>query len=99
MALGKKTGGRVAGTPNKNHLQIVELFEELDYEPAVEAIKILKSGALEPEVAINSHLKLMKFKYAERKAVEHTGKDGEKLISLEEVIFGNPRPAPDSSEA
>lgn len=98
MALGKKTGGRVAGTPNKDNLQIVDLFDELEYEPAREVIKILKSGVLDPEVAINAHLKMMKFVHAERKAVEHSGKDGS-LITIEEVVLGTVSKPTDSSEA
>lgn len=90
MAKGKKTGGRVAGTPNKDVLPILAIFEELEYEPAVEAIKVLKSGALDPDVAINAHLKMMKFKYAERKAVDVTvddpGRDDAVKNALEALL-------------
>jgi hypothetical protein len=84
--MGTRKGGRQKGTPNKDSLAILAIFEELDYCPAVEAVKLIKSGTLEPEVAMNAHLKLMKFKFPERKAVEHK-LDDKTTKSIEETIM------------
>ena len=71
MALGKKTGGRQKGEPNKDHANLVNLFDEENYEPAREAIEAIRQ--LPPELAAPLHVKMMKFKYSERKAIEHSG--------------------------
>jgi hypothetical protein len=66
MAKGKKTGGRVAGVSrNKDTLPIREVFDKFQYDPAIEIMKLIRSGTLEPEVALNAHLKLMKYVYRE----------------------------------
>lgn len=69
--------GRAKGTPNKKTIELLEIWERLQYDPAEALGKLLPT--LEPEKQADIHLKLMPYKYPTRKAVEHTGKDGEAL--------------------
>ena len=39
---GSKSGGRKKGTPNKKSLKVLEVLDELGYDPLVEAIKMLQ---------------------------------------------------------
>lgn len=80
--------GRPKGLEDKRTSGLLEIWDELNYCPGREVIKLLKSGTLAPEVAINAHLKLMKFKFPELKAVEHSVSDEtfEKALSYEEYL-------------
>jgi hypothetical protein len=48
MALGHKTGGRVAGTPNRKTQEVAELLESLNCNPIEEMVQIAQS----PEASI-----------------------------------------------
>jgi hypothetical protein len=88
MAKGKKTGGRQVGSRNKNTLPILEVFEKFQYDPAVEAIKLLMSGKVEPEAALHAHIKLLKFKYRELTSINLQLDDEtvDKMKSYEDYI-------------
>ena len=69
-----KAGGRTKGTPNKETLDLLEIWATMDYDPA-RAINVLLP-LVSPEKHLEVHLKLMSYKYPQRKAVEHSGPDG-----------------------
>jgi hypothetical protein len=48
IALGRKTGGRTAGTPNKRTLDVIERLDELGCDPIEGMAKI----ALDPQTPI-----------------------------------------------
>lgn len=81
---GTKSGGRVAGTPNKKTTQLLELFDMHDFCPGESLLKLVRDEEKQqefiPQELANIYLKLMEFKFPRRKAVEHTGKDGEDLF-------------------
>lgn len=90
-----EASGRQKGTVNKKTQILLDIFEEADYCPAVELLKILKGEKvgekfilLEDDKIADIHLKLMEYKFPKRKAIEHTGKDGEKLFTYEEYLKG-----------
>lgn len=63
--------GRPKGSKNKRNQEAIDIFDENNFDPIREALKKLKD-VTDPELYINTCLKLAKFKYSERKAVEHT---------------------------
>lgn len=64
-----KAGGRVAGTPNKSTLVALDVFG--DFCPLGKVLEKLRTEEIDCELYINTCLKLMKFKFPERKSVEH----------------------------
>jgi len=92
-----RTAGRKKGTPNKRTQEIAEIFAAQNFNPAEgmaycfnEAIKLYKhrkerrsgygaSNAL--GVAAKIANDAAQYVYPKRKAIEHTGKDGEKLMT------------------
>ena len=46
MALGRKTGGRVAGTPNKRTVEVIERLESLGCDPIAGMAKIVPGLAI-----------------------------------------------------
>jgi len=51
MAMGRKTGGRVAGTPNRQTKKIGELLESLDCDPIQGMAEIAMSAQASRPVA------------------------------------------------
>ena len=68
----KKTGGRVAGTPNKRSIEALEVFNAFEFCPLENILKELQSPVITPEMRLGTCLKLMEFKFPRRKAIEHT---------------------------
>jgi hypothetical protein len=69
---GNKTGGRVKGVPNKNNADLLAFWDEKDFCPAQMVIEKLldEKCTLTDKEKVDTCLKLMKFKFAEKKAVE-----------------------------
>lgn len=68
--MGKRYGGRAKGTPNKKTMALEEFLERNDFNPLQ---KILDAfPLLDPEQQVTAGLKLMKFIYPEKRAVDHT---------------------------
>ena len=73
MALGKKTGGRVAGTPNKRTQDVIERLAALNCDPVEGMARIAMDGANSPELRGRMFAELAQYVAPKRKAVEHTG--------------------------
>jgi hypothetical protein len=67
----EKTGGRVAGTPNKRTIEALEVFELMEFCPLESVLKKLKEMNMDDELFISTCLKLMDYKFPRRKAIEH----------------------------
>lgn len=69
-----KTGGRQKGTPNKRTIEAIEIFNELEFCPLKEVIERLqKHGkSMDEKLFLDTCLRLSKFKFAERKSIDHT---------------------------
>ena len=82
---GKKTGGRVSGTPNKRTAEAIEVFEAHEFCPLEKTLKHLQSPGISSELYLSTCLKLMEFKFPRRKAVElsHDLKD----VATEDLIL------------
>jgi len=87
---GNKTGGRAAGTLNKNNQEIQALAKELGCNPAKILMLIILGDkeALKTDEIINLDRKmkaaesLMPYLYGKRKPVDSNGDDSESLVSL-----------------
>lgn len=71
---GNKTGGRQKGTPNKRSLSAQAIFDEHEFCPLESALaRLKKSGhSMDDKLYLDVCIRLMKFKYAELKSVDHT---------------------------
>lgn len=87
---GNKTGGRIAGTLNKNNQEIQELAKELGCNPAKILMLIIlgDNEALNTDEIINLDRKmkaaesLLPYLHGKRKPVDSKGDDSESLVSL-----------------
>lgn len=99
----QKTGGRQKGTKNKVNATIEGIFKSQDFDPAEglaycfkEAVKLYKrrmtsKSTFRAGEALSIAAKVAndaaQYVYPKRKAIEHTGANGEKLLtSLADVI-------------
>ena len=72
MAKGKKTGGRVAGTPNKDNQSIMDKLEALNCDPLEGMAKIAKKAMEEGEFMLAGTMfkELAQYVAPKRKSVE-----------------------------
>jgi hypothetical protein len=97
VALGRKTGGRKAGTPNKRTVALtaalVERLEALNFCPVEALIRVGQAAeaAGELDLARAAFADVAPFVYPRKKAVEHGGGLGlEKLVQYS-IVTGVPR--------
>ena len=85
LANGRKGAGRPKGALNKRTIELTELFEKLDYDPALAVVELLqKSKSLDDKSKAYIHLELMQYKYPKRKAIQHSLDEG---ANTEEQVF------------
>jgi len=70
--IGRKTGGRQKGTPNKRTQEALEILAELDCDPIEGMARIAKDEANSPELRGRMLAELAGYAYPKRKAVEVT---------------------------
>ncbi len=63
-----KTGGRIKGTPNRSTFHLIEMLEELQFDPVRELVQLIPN--LPPERRAGILLELMSFIYPKRKPSE-----------------------------
>lgn len=81
--LGQKTGGRVAGTPNKRTAELMQRLAELECDPLEGLARIAADPATDPALRARIYADLLPYLYPKRKAVELTGgEDGQALQSV-----------------
>jgi len=73
MALGRKTGGRKAGTPNKRTVALAERLESLNCDPVSELVSLAQAKDIDPSIRVRCYTELMAYVYPKRKAVEVSG--------------------------
>jgi len=76
MALGRKTGGRVAGTPNKRTQEVMERLDALGCDPIEGMARIAMVEANAPEWRGRMFAELAEYVAPKREAVEHSAEDG-----------------------
>jgi hypothetical protein len=75
MAIGRKTGGRVAGTPNRKTREISELLDSLGCDPVQGMAEIAMNTNASLELRGRMYAELAQYVYPKRKAIamEHAG--------------------------
>lgn len=78
MALGKKTGGRKKGTPNKRTEGLKEVLDSLGVDPIRNLAKASTMAEADGDwnLFYNVNKELAQYIYPKRKAVEVTGHEG-----------------------
>ncbi len=79
MAIGKKTGGRHAGTPNKRTVELTARLETLGCDPIEGMAQLAMDEANPPELRGRMYAELDSFLFPKRKATEIKIDDGPKV--------------------
>jgi len=77
MALGHKTGGRTAGTPNRKTKEAAELLASLGHNPIEAMVEIARNQRASLELRGRMNAELAHYVYPKRKSVEHSGVGGD----------------------
>ena len=70
MAIGKKTGGRVAGTPNRRTVELQDRLDALGIDPVLGLAQIANDPAASIDLKARVHCELMAYLYPKRKALD-----------------------------
>ena len=81
MASGIKTGGRIAGTPNKRTQDLQDRLEALGVDPLEGLAQIAKDDTAPLELRAKVQMDLMSYLYPRRKALE-VGSSNQQPISI-----------------
>ena len=73
---GQKTGGRVAGTPNKRTVELIERLDALGCDPLEGLARIAADPGTDDVLRARVYADLLGYVYPKRKAMELTGEDG-----------------------
>ncbi len=90
MTYGRKTGGRKAGTPNKQTAELVERLEALGCNPIEGMAQLALNVENTPELRGRMFAELAGYLYPKRKAVEVKSDDGPSVIF--QISTEPPRP-------
>lgn len=80
MTIGRKSGGRHAGTPNKRTTELMDRLESLGCDPVEGMAQIAMNPANAPELRGRMFAELAGYLYPKRKAVEVKSDDGPSVI-------------------
>ena len=73
MALGRKTGGRVKGTPNKTTVAVTERLEAIGCDPIEGMARIAMDIKTPIDLRARMYSELAQYVAPKRKAIEHSG--------------------------
>jgi hypothetical protein len=79
MAQGRKTGGRVAGTPNRRTTELVERLAALGCDPVEGMARIAMDLSNPPELRGRMYAELAGYVYPKRRAVEVKADEGPRV--------------------
>lgn len=77
----KKAGGRTKGTPNKSTVELRDRLAEKypDYDPVMAMVDLANDPSADPFMRFTASKEVAQYIHPKRKAIEHSGKDGEPL--------------------
>src|SRR5690348_16727155 len=87
-----RTGGRTAGTPNRNTRALIEKLEELGCDPIEGLAKVALDPTTKPELKVRCFAELAQYIYPKRKAIDFAAADDHKMKFVVEFIGGSPEP-------
>ena len=70
MALGRKTGGRLAGTPNRKTKEVAEILASLGHDPISAMVEIARNPKASLDLRGRMNAELLNYVYPRRKAIE-----------------------------
>jgi hypothetical protein len=73
MALGRKTGGRTAGTPNRRTQDLAARLEALGVDPVLGLAQIAQDATAPIELRARVQCELMAYLYPKRRALDVNG--------------------------
>ena len=81
MAIGRKTGGRKKGTPNKSKAGLIAAINEAypDYHPVLAMVRIANDEETSPEMKFQAHKEIAQYIEPKRKSTEISGLEVESL--------------------
>jgi hypothetical protein len=85
MANRRKTGGRLAGTPNRRTVEVLERLEVLGCDPIEGMARIAMNATTPVEVRARMFAELAGYVAPKRKAVEHAAPNGGIQIVLSPI--------------
>jgi hypothetical protein len=88
MALGRKTGGRQTGTPNKRTAHLAERLEALGCDPVGELVNLAQAADIDPTIRVRCYIDLLAYLYPKRKAVEVSGAENPIVITFSDKDRG-----------
>ncbi len=80
MALGRKTGGREKGTPNKKTQALIEKLDALGCDPVEGMANIAMDEGNPPELRGRMYAELAQYLYPKRRATEIKTDDGPRVV-------------------
>lgn len=89
MTTGLKTGGRVAGTPNKRTQDLQDRLEALGVDPVMGLALIAKDESAPLELRARVQMELMAYLYPKRKALDVSSSEQQSIS----ISIGIPQPA------
>jgi hypothetical protein len=92
MALGKKTGGRIAGTPNKRTVDVQERLQALGCDPIEGMARIAMNPESAPELRGRMFAELAQYVAPKRRALE-VAADQQRPVSIRIGIPQTGRPS------
>jgi len=93
MALGHKTGGRKAGTPNRKTQEIGELLESLGHNPIEAMVQIATEPKASLELRGRMNAEPAQYVYPKRKAAEVASDQGAPIVPSRVVVEIVPTPS------
>ena len=80
MAVGRKTGGRIKGTPNKKTEELAQRLAEIGCDPVEGMAIIAMDDANPPELRGRMYAELAQYLYPKRRATEIKTDDGPRVV-------------------
>ena len=76
MAIGRKTGGRAAGTPNMRTQDVIERLDALECDLIEGMARIAMDEANAPELRGRMYSELAQYVAPKRRAIDHSASEG-----------------------
>src|SRR5215471_4113966 len=87
MAIGYKTGGRQAGTPNKATVELQQKLAALGCDPIVGMATIAENHANAVEIRLKAYSEICQYVYPKRRAIDV---GGDPDVGVQRVISAEP---------
>lgn len=91
MAVGKKTGGRVKGVPNKATAAKVAEVEASGQTPLDYMLGVMRDTNVAADRRDDMAKAAAPYVHPKLAAVEHTGKDGGDIVTRVEIVIVDPK--------